>query len=66
MSTITVEQYEAMVDDSIIGEHDQIELIEGYLAAGLGAVAAGPPCRRADQAGRDHGYGGIRTKGGGK
>ena len=33
MSTITVEQYEAMVDEGIIGEHDQIELIEGYLVA---------------------------------
>ena len=47
MSTITVKQYEAMVDAGVIGEHDEIELIEGYLVAGHGAVAAGPPCRRA-------------------
>ena len=30
MSTITVEPYEAMVDDDIIGEHDQVEPIEEW------------------------------------
>jgi hypothetical protein len=33
VSTITVEHYEAMVDDGIIGEHDRVELIEGHLVA---------------------------------